>query len=121
MPKGVYALQIGAGPCDKKKKPSYCSRACQKHDINIHKPFCRAGAPCSITKADALGDVIIANAPPREPGAGLLFLPMTHPDGNVTLLSTGTLEPDDLYDLEDELLAEGRNPGPVYGFDMFKE
>lgn len=38
---------LGAGRCDKDKKPSYCSWQCQKVDWPVHKPFCRPGAMCS--------------------------------------------------------------------------
>lgn len=64
--------------------------------------------------------MIVAYAPARERGAGLLFLPMTHPDGSSTLLGTGTLEPDDLYDLEEELREQGRNPGSFYLSDTLE-
>ncbi|KAF8898207.1 hypothetical protein CPB84DRAFT_1780580 [Gymnopilus junonius] len=39
---------LGAGKCDLDKKPSYCSKKCQKADWKNHKPFCNPRASCSV-------------------------------------------------------------------------
>ncbi|KAF9480881.1 hypothetical protein BDN70DRAFT_992367 [Pholiota conissans] len=81
-----------SGKCDPDKKPSYCSKECQKADWKNHKPFCREGAECSV-----IDDGYVDPDAPLQGGSskkeGTLQIPVTYKDGSTMYFSTSTLEP----------------------------
>jgi hypothetical protein len=86
----------GSGKCDADKKPSYCSKACQKVDWKNHKPFCAPGMPCS---------VIDTSDNPSFGGSGKgdsLQVPIRWADGKTTYVSSETMSPQELRDFRNE-------------------
>jgi hypothetical protein len=60
---------LGAGRCDKDKKPSYCGKECQKADWLNHKAFCKPGMPCSVI--DKEGSQALVPAGPTDGSLGI--------------------------------------------------
>ncbi|KAJ6515120.1 hypothetical protein C8R47DRAFT_504040 [Mycena vitilis] len=77
-----------SGPCDIAVKPAYCSKPCQKADWKNHKPFCKAGAPCSIIAKE-----LDLPASGQGQTADVLSIPIAGPDGNPMMLSSSTMPP----------------------------
>jgi MYND finger len=81
----------GGGPCDLDKKPSYCSKKCQKADWKNHKPFCQPGAECSVIDDGKYGR-LAASAPSHKSSTGARQVPMKTPDGRTIMLSSSTMD-----------------------------
>ncbi|KAJ7654376.1 hypothetical protein DFH06DRAFT_1202196, partial [Mycena polygramma] len=93
-----------AGPCDIPVKPAYCSKACQKADWKNHKPFCKAGAPCSIIAKE-----MDLPASGQGQSGDVLSIPVAGPDGNPMMLSSSTMPPSMLKMIQSFSLGE-KNP-----------
>ncbi|KAJ7735605.1 hypothetical protein DFH07DRAFT_110325 [Mycena maculata] len=83
-------LQRCNGACDDDKKPSYCGKAC-------HKPFCKAGAPCSVI--DTEFTTIPAG---RAAPSGSIQLPM----GGITF-SSSTMSPEFMKEIKEHMDDSG--------------
>ncbi|KDR84457.1 hypothetical protein GALMADRAFT_262717 [Galerina marginata CBS 339.88] len=95
---GKMLSQCG-GKCDMDKKPSYCSKECQKADWKTHKPFCKPGALSSAVK----------NAPFHSLDGGVIKIPITLPDGTTFLAESSDNDPKTLKELRDRL-SKGEEP-----------
>ncbi|KAF4613131.1 hypothetical protein D9613_011188 [Agrocybe pediades] len=87
-----------AGRCDLDKKPSYCSKSCQKADWPNHKPYCRPGAECSVIDDNEYD--IAETAPSSKSNSGALQVPVTLPSGKTILLSSSTMGAEALKNLQ---------------------
>jgi len=94
-----------SGKCDPDKKPSYCSKECQRVDWKIHKPFCRPNAPCSVVIDD---DTPAFGATTKH---GALSIPITSPDGTTTIFSSSTMNAEMLKEIKAHSEAEGERRG----------
>lgn len=88
-------------------------------DWDVHKPFCREGGPCSITKPDEFKE-LVSQAPAREPGGGLLFIPIYDADNTVSLLCSATMDGSELLEARDAYEQEDHdtNMGPYFLIDL---
>ncbi|KAG5721443.1 hypothetical protein E4T56_gene13187 [Termitomyces sp. T112] len=83
-----------AGKCDLDKKPSYCSKECQRADWKNHKPFCKPGAACSILdKAECLP---ISSKTGMQ---GSISIPVIGPDGKPMVVSSSSMSPEMLKEI----------------------
>ncbi|PPQ82207.1 hypothetical protein CVT26_009201 [Gymnopilus dilepis] len=112
---GKMLLQC-AGKCDPDKKPSYCSKACQKSDWSNHKPFCAPGLPCSVIdpSSSSPGSSSSSSSLPRASGPaskeGCYQIPVRHRDGSTHFISSSSMKP--------ELLREQYSSSPFSSFAM---
>ncbi|KAJ7599451.1 hypothetical protein C8J56DRAFT_1158357 [Mycena floridula] len=94
-------LRQCAGKCDADKKPSYCSKECQRADWRNHKEFCKPGAASSIV------DQSYADAPSWGSGrkAGAIQV-AAHPNtGSQLTMSSSTIDPKMLKEIKDGIEA----------------
>ncbi|KJA19068.1 hypothetical protein HYPSUDRAFT_144160, partial [Hypholoma sublateritium FD-334 SS-4] len=102
---GKMLLQC-AGKCDRDKKPSYCSKKCQKADWKNHKPYCLPGAACSvIDDGHEQSRRLLESGPSAPPGA--ISVPVRNQDGSTTYISSSTIEPEFLKQMA-EVVGEHR-------------
>lgn len=100
-------FMLGAGHCDPDKKPSYCSKSCQKADWKNHKPYCRPGAECSVID-DGEYD-ITKTTPSTKSASGALQVPLTLPGGRTVLLSSSTMGAETMKEMEKMASDEREN------------
>ncbi|TRM68687.1 hypothetical protein BD626DRAFT_482474 [Schizophyllum amplum] len=91
--KGKMLQQCG-GKCDVDKKPSYCSKDCQRADRKNHKDFCKPGMPCSVIDTETSEGPTVAQG-------GLFSIPIQGPNGQVMHISSSTMTPEELREFRD--------------------
>lgn len=102
----ILKYQPGAGKCDRDKKPSYCSKECQKADWKNHKPFCLPGAVCSVIDDRHEQSQRLLESGPSAP-TGAISVPVRNEDGSTSYLSSSTIEPEFLKQMA-EVVSEHR-------------
>ncbi|KAF8955551.1 hypothetical protein BDZ97DRAFT_1926597 [Flammula alnicola] len=101
-----------SGNCDSDKKPSYCTRECQKADWKNHKPFCRPGAECSVIDDGTTSpDTVMSAGSSSKQGSGTIQIPITYADGSRMFLSSSTMDPQLLKEIRDLSINKERPRG----------
>ncbi|KAJ7115542.1 hypothetical protein C8R43DRAFT_1038754 [Mycena crocata] len=108
-------LRQCSGKCDHDKKPSYCSKDCQRADWKNHKPFCKAGALCSVIEKPEV------KAKGKGNSGGAFEIPIQNPDGTTTLVFSSAMTPQMLKEMKAVVEAEpSRLSGPTFGGEIVK-
>jgi len=100
-----------SGKCDVDKKPSYCTKECQKADWTNHKSFCKPGMPCSVIDADNSGEGFKTVPSMMQVKGGAIQVPITLSGGTTMRVASSTIDPKLLKEVKDQIEAlSGQRP-----------